>query len=417
MRAADEILNARAAATGKVKAVVAMDAEIDRELVEALLTDEVSISVVDYLDFERDPDARAEGGEVLIVACLDYTSTAAQFVRAHHQAMPSQPVVLLSPSPANGYVAKAFEDGVDDVMAVPLHADPDLVPAASRQLAFTIDKALVRKRGSGAAVREALGRMICVLGLKGGSGKTLTAANLGVALAAKGSSVALLDLDLQFGDLGLMMGLAPERTLYDLVRSGGSLDAEKLDAFLLTHKSGARVLLSPVRPDQAGIVTPDFLRAVERVLRATHDYVVVDTPPAFSPEVIGAIDASSDVVMVATRDSLALKNTKLALETLERMEYDRRHVRLVLNRANTDVGIETRDLIAILGAQVDVEIPSSREITISVNRGEPIALGGRSDAAKAFQTLAGVYEEEARLSDTPSRRSKSTARRLFRKAR
>ena len=97
--------------------------------------------------------------------------------------------------------------------------------------------------------------MICVLGLKGGSGKTLTSVNLAVSLAEAGHSVAILDLDLQFGDVALAMGLTPMRTIYDLVRSGGSLDAGKLEDFLMEHPSGARALLAPVRPDQAAMIT------------------------------------------------------------------------------------------------------------------------------------------------------------------
>jgi pilus assembly protein CpaE len=149
-------------------------------------------------------------------------------------------------------------------------------------------------------------------------------------------------------------------------------------------------------------------------LRETHDFVVIDTPPAFTPEVINTIDASTDVIMVSTRDSLALKNAKLALETLERMEYDRRQIRLVLNRANTDVGIDTQDVIAILGAQVDVLIPSHRDITISVNRGDPIALGRRAEAAKAFHDLARLYAEDAkRAAPAPKRRRAQPRRRVL----
>ena len=103
---------------------------------------------------------------------------------------------------------------------------------------------------------EKLGRMICVLGLKGGSGKTLTSSNLAVSLADAGHSVALVDLDLQFGDVGLTLGLRPEHTVYDLVRAGGTLDAEKLADFLTVHPSGIRALLAPARPDEAGVVTP-----------------------------------------------------------------------------------------------------------------------------------------------------------------
>ena len=146
--------------------------------------------------------------------------------------------------------------------------------------------------------------MISILGLKGGSGKTLTAANLAVALASEGHRVTIVDLDLQFGDVGLALGLSPERTVYDLMSSGGSLDAEKVEDFLLVHPSGARVLLAPARPDQAGMITSEFLRDVYAVLREVNDFVIVDTPPSFTPGVIAAIDSSTEICVVAMLDSL-----------------------------------------------------------------------------------------------------------------
>jgi pilus assembly protein CpaE len=235
--------------------------------------------------------------------------------------------------------------------------------------------------------------VICVLGLKGGSGKTLTSINLAVALADAGKSVVLLDLDLQFGDVGLALGLSPERTIYDLVKSGGSLDADKLEDFLVTHPSGTRALLAPVRPDQAAMVNVSFLREVQRLLAEMFDFVVIDTPPNFTPEVINAVDTCSDVLVVAMRDTLSLKNTRLGIETLERMEFDDRRVKVLLNRANSNVGIEREDVLAILGRGVDFMVPSSREITTSINSGNPIALQRGSDAAKTFKALAESYVE------------------------
>ena len=161
--------------------------------------------------------------------------------------------------------------------------------------------------------------MITVLGPKGGAGKTLVSSSLGVALAEAGEEVVLLDLDLQFGDAALTLGLTPTETIHDLVRSGGSLDGEKLADYLVTHESGLRVLQAPARPDQAADVTVGFLRELLDVLRATVDWIVVDSSPGFTPEVIAAIDASTDICMVGTVDAAALKNTKLGLETLERM--------------------------------------------------------------------------------------------------
>jgi pilus assembly protein CpaE len=201
----------------------------------------------------------------------------------------------------------------------------------------------------------------------------------------------MIDLDLQFGDLALAMGLRPERTIYDLVRSGGSLDAEKLEDFLVEHPSGVRALLAPVRPDQAAVITVPFLSEVERLLAGSYEYVLIDTPPSFGPEVIGAIDCSTDIVMVTMRDTLSLKNARLGLETLERMEYDRARVKIVFNRANTNVGIEREDVLAILGRDVDVLVPSNREIARSVNQGTPIVLDAGSDAARSFKSLAALY--------------------------
>jgi pilus assembly protein CpaE len=249
--------------------------------------------------------------------------------------------------------------------------------------------------------------MVCVLGPKGGTGKTLTTANLAVALANSGNKVAAIDLDLQFGDLGLALGLAPETTIYDLAKSGGSLDAEKLDAYLATHPSGLRVLMAPTRPDHAGAVTVEFLREVYATLRASNDYVIVDTPPGFTPEVIASIDSSSHICMVGMLDALSLKNTKLGLETLEMMGYDGERIRVILNRSDTRVGITRDDVAQIIGRAPDVMVPSDRDIPSAVNEGTPITLAKpRSEAAKAFRSLADFYmhRENGAGSDNGRRR-------------
>src|SRR5204863_3681102 len=107
--------------------------------------------------------------------------------------------------------------------------------------------------------------------------------NLAVALALSGKKPVLVDLDLQFGDVGIALGLSPDRTIYDLVRAGGSLDVEKVETFLTTHSSGLRVLLAPTRPDQAGLVDVDFGRNLLQTLRACRYVVWSGTPPAVSP--------------------------------------------------------------------------------------------------------------------------------------
>jgi pilus assembly protein CpaE len=212
--------------------------------------------------------------------------------------------------------------------------------------------------------------------------------------------------------VGLAFGLAPDKTIYDLASSGGSLDAQKLDDFLVEHDSGLRALLAPRRPDQAGAIGVDFLRELFATLQEMADFVIVDTPPAFTAEVIVAVDCSTRVCVVAMLDALSLKNTKLALETLDRMSYPPDHIRVVLNRSDSRVGVNSDDVSALLGRGPDVRVPSHRDITRSVNEATPIVLThGNADARHAFESLAGLYLDrpaQANGTDTHTKR-----RRLF----
>jgi pilus assembly protein CpaE len=394
----------------EIQVLVALDSEVDRSLIETLVARDPRVRVLDYLELGG-PSASGLGvGDALVVAVADYTRDVREFLATAIRQHPTRPVILVCPVEGNGHLGDVLATGVEDVVALPAENGSRVDPELTRHLVFALEKALIRKRGRHQSQPKSSQNIICVLGLKGGSGKTLTSANLGVALAQAGGRVALIDLDLQFGDLALAMGLRPERTIYDLVRSGGSLDAEKLDDFLVEHPSGARVLLAPVRPDQAAVITVPFLAEVERLLAESYEYVIIDTPPSFGPEVIGAIDCSTDVVMVTMRDTLSLKNARLGLETLERMDYDRARVKIVFNRANTNVGIEREDVLAILGRDVDVLIPSHRDIARSINQGTPIVLDAASEAARAFRSLAALYMdghdgEQVESEQQPGRRS------------
>jgi len=395
----------------QLEALVALDRYVDRGFVEALMSSSARLLVVEYLELASSGlDGR--DGDVLVVACGQYTPAVSDYIAHAVSERPQRPVLLLAPVSGNGHVADAIARGAEDVLTLPSNGDRPPAAELAPQVVFALEKALARRRAADTATGRRLGRLICTLGLKGGSGKTLTASNLAVSLAMAGRSVAIVDLDLQFGDVGLALGLTPDHTLYDLVRAGGSLDKGKLADFMSVHTSGVRALLAPARPDQAGVVTPSFLENVYPVLRESHDFTIVDTPPSFTPEVIGAVDACSDVCMVAMLDSLSLKNARLGLQTLERMEYDPQRIRIVLNRADSRVGISSEDAVAILGREPVVNVPSDRDVTRAVNRGEPIAqANGRSQAARAFHALAAMYiADEQPVDGAPKRR------RLFRRS-
>jgi pilus assembly protein CpaE len=383
-----------------IKTFVAVDTGVDREQVRAAIPDDREIAVVGLVDgLEESWSTLQEASvDLLVVCCAGYSDRALFLIEGAVKQRPERPVVVLCQSSPNGFVRRVFEAGADDIVTL---------PASSEQVRFTLQKAVARRQGAAVASGVAVAPLICVLGPKGGTGKTLTACNLAVSLARAGQRTAAVDLDLQFGDVGLALGLTPERTVYDLAKSGGTLDSDKLDGYLVEHSSGLRVLMAPTRPDQASTVTVEFLRDVYTALRATNDYVVVDTAPGFTPEVIASIDSSTDVIMVGALDSLSLKNTKLGLETLELMGYDAERIRLVLNRAETRVGITRDEVIAIVGRPPDVLVPSDREIPCAVNEGTPIVIAReRSDAARAFNSLAELFLREDPTATQNGRRSR-----------
>jgi pilus assembly protein CpaE len=367
-----------------VRAIVAVDPALDVDSVANTVSQGENVQILAvYSDLE---EARGHLDElpfdVLVVASAGYSERALLLIDAAERLTAEPSVLVLSEGSSNGYVRRVLEAGADDIMMLPQSKD---------QISFAIRKILARRdTAAGEGVEPA--RLIVVLGPKGGTGKTLTATNLAVALVGMGQSAALVDIDLQFGDVALTLGLAPEATFHDLAIAGGVLDQEVLEHYLVNHESGVKALLAPSRPDQASAVTAELIRDAYSLLRQTNDFVIVDTPPGFTSEVIASIDASTDLIMVGMLDSLSLKNTKLGLETLSLMGYDQSQVRLVLNRAHSRVGISVSDVISVLGREPDVYVPSDREIPRAVNEGEPIVLSRpESEAAAAFRSLAALY--------------------------
>jgi pilus assembly protein CpaE len=370
--------------TDHVKALVALVGDVNRFAVDAA----VEGSSLDVLGYD---DGLADGwqsfleqpSDLLVVASSEYSDQAANLIDRAVKQRPDRPIVVLVERSPNGVLRSAFEAGADDVIGL---------PQTPESLSFAIEKMLARRAGAAHVKGTPTAPLVVVLGPKGGTGKTLISTNLAVELARRDQRVVLVDLDLQFGDIGLALGLVPERTVYELAKAGRPYDHDKLDRHLMRHPSGVKVLVGPTRPDHASAVTVDFLRDVYASVRTMCDVVIVDTPPGFTPEVIATIDVSTSAVLVGMLDSLSLKNTKLGLETLDLMGYPLENVSLILNRADSRVGITHDDVTAIVGRSPDVMVPSDREIPRSVNEGTPIvASRERSEAARAFQRLADMY--------------------------
>ena len=208
---------------------------------------------------------------------------------------------------------------------------------------------------------------------KGGTGKTVTATNLGTSLAKHwGKRALLLDLDLQFGDAAIMLGIEPEKTIYDLVTAPGELDSEKLAGYTTRHSSGLDVLPAPMRPEDAELVTEAKLARLLEVARESYDVIVVDTSPFFHGPMLATLDRTDELLLVCGLDVPTLKNVRLSLQTLELLSFPPDRIKLVLNRANSNVGHEAEARSRRRSRrEIAFEIPSDRVVPLAVNRGEP----------------------------------------------
>jgi pilus assembly protein CpaE len=221
----------------------------------------------------------------------------------------------------------------------------------------------------------------------------------------------LLDLDLQFGDAAIMLGLEPEKTIYDLVVAPGELDPEKLAGYTTRHTCGLDVLPAPLRPEDAELVTEAKLARLLEVARRSYDAIVVDTSPFFHGPMLATLDRTNDLLLVCGMDVPTVKNVRLGLQTLELLSFPADRVKVVLNRANSNVGIKRGEVERALEAKIRFDLPSDRAVPLGVNRGNPAVLGAESsDFSKAIRHVA----KELLAADAP--RSKQR-RRLFTKAR
>jgi len=249
--------------------------------------------------------------------------------------------------------------------------------AKERQLRKGQKQAAANKGDAGTGA----GLVVTVFSPKGGVGKTVLATNLAISLAAKTKQqISLVDVDLQFGDISVMLKLKPHFTIADLT-SSGKLDKEKLFSVLTSYQDLVQVLPAPLNPEQADLITPELLAASVQLLKASSAYVFIDTPPSFNDHVLTILDQTDLLLLVGTLDLPCLKNVKLCLKTLELLSFPRERLKLVLNRVESGLGIDQLDVQKVFQEKVLAEIANDPAVTLAVNQGKPVVLAAPKTTA------------------------------------
>jgi pilus assembly protein CpaE len=337
-------------------------------------------------------------GAMPVVAVLGPSCTGSETLsmieRVHYQ-YPFLATVLVVSELSTVLLQQALRSGVRDVIA--LTGEAGSLAHAVQRVAVTLDRGPEHSTPAAAPVHAedhttpVDGHVISVFSTKGGSGKSMLATSLAVTLAQRSElPVALVDADLQFGDVAVMLKLSPTHTIVDAVAVLDRMDTALLDSLLVTHEpSGLRVLPAPLEPAFADQVSTSDMSAIVSLLRSFCAFVIVDTPAYFNDVVLGLMDVSDEVLLVAGMDIPNVKNVKIGLQTLRLLDTPMDKIHLVLNRANTKVKLEVSEVEKTLGAKAVALIPSDIVVPQSVNKGEPVVtFAPKSGVAKSINALA-----------------------------
>jgi pilus assembly protein CpaE len=332
------------------------------------------------------------------------------------QSVPDVQIIMMSVQGETDYLRRSMLAGAREFLIKPFSAD-ELIASIRRvhQLkpkVAPVQPQMLRPepasggRGLSAQSTVAQGEIVCVYSPKGGTGCSTIATNLALALNNGESRSALVDGDLQFGDIAVLLNMQPSRTISDMVAHMDALDPDFLSDVMMAHPSGMKVLLAPPRPDVAEMVRADDMREILKHLRLLYDYTIVDTASYLDDVVLTILETSDCILLVTTPDIPAIKNMRLILEALDALDYLSK-ARLVMNMTGRNDGISEKDIASHIKHPVFASIPRDNgSVTGAANQGVPLVVSSeKSAAARGISRLAElVRDETAQVVDGRSER-------------
>lgn len=292
-------------------------------------------------------------------------------------------IIMLEDELHEDTLRKAVFSGAKDVLIHPL-IPSKMVDAIYKANQHQKESLLSRKDSTPKIRRKnGLGQVYAVFGTKGGVGKTLIAINLAVGIAKMtGKKVALIDLDLEFGDIALSLNVSPKFTIADIVDDIRNIDQDLIESYMIAHDSGIKILPSHSRPMMNDFMNAEDIDIILRTLQSTFDFVVIDMPSRFVDIIQPAFAIADKLLIVTTPDVSSLRNTKTALITLNELNYPKSKIKIILNKVNKRDTIKKKDVETTLNADVIGSIIcESRIVSESLNTGQPIM------ASKSSRTI------------------------------
>ena len=274
---------------------------------------------------------------------------------------PSTAVICAARDSSPDLILRSMRAGARDFLRLPV-LDDELTTVIDRTAEFALEHAAdePRKRG----------RAIAVFSSKGGCGCSLIATNLAML---QPNPTVLVDLNLQSGDLELLLGLRPKFSLADVVENRDRLDDALLQSYLTQYSKNVSLLAAPIKAESAEDIEPRHIYEIMESLRHRFDTVIIDTPHSFDAVTISALDHADQILVVLTLEIHAIRSTRRALEIFDRLGYPRKKVRLVVNRWSKNIDLDQKQVEDFLGERVVGFIQSDYRAAVnSINLGQPL---------------------------------------------
>jgi pilus assembly protein CpaE len=333
--------------------------------------------------------ATTEGGELRMVLIGPSISNeeGIDAVRTLRNEDPSLILIAVADQVTSGLLRSAMRAGISEVIEAPLTEEK--IEEAIKQFANDVLKRKVAAVVPVATHKDE-GQIIVVMSAKGGSGKTVVATNLGILLTRfEDKKVVLVDADLQFGDVCLVLQLEPRFTLVNAAHELHHLDSQLLESLLTDHPTGLKVMAAPLEPAFADDISTESLITVVTLLRETYDYVIVDTASMLDELLLSLLEKADVILQVVDMDLPSVKNAKLALETLRLLKFPTSKVKLILNRSNAKARLDDKEIEGALKMSISAAIPSDGAVAASMNEGRPVVESApKSRVAKGFESVA-----------------------------
>jgi pilus assembly protein CpaE len=398
----------------KIRVIIVDDIAETRENIRKLLQFESDFEVVGVARTGREAiDLSKEAKpDVLLMDINMPDMDGISATEAIRKILPYAQIVILSVQSDPNYMRRAMLAGARDFLTKPPTID-ELHTAIRHAGAMAHEERAKTSQAVGpqpsrpgitplAIPLGAVGHVITIYSPKGGAGCTTLATNLAVSLNNEDTSVILVDGNLQFGDVAVFLNEQGKFSVADLAPRADELDPDIVDNVTIKHsQSGVRILAAPNKPEQGDNVTGEQFSKVLRYLRNIYSYVIVDTTSALNNITVGAIDSSDLLILLTTQDIPSIKSSRLFLDVIDALGYDRKRIVFVMNKFDKRIGITPEKVSENLKQEVAAVVPFEERVIVSVNRGIPFLLVDKSrPLSRAILSLAEIVRQ--RISETES---------------